>query len=362
MKTPGPHAFAAELLERSAAGFAGYAASLLLARNPAIRDRFGPDPHAAWKTHLNQRVLELGAALTTGQPNLFSTRVLWTAKAFRARGQNLGDLRHSLEALRDILAERLPEPARAAPISYLEQSLTALSAPVQAEASDLDPARAGDRLALEYLQKVLEGDVAGAIRGVLAAVEGGFDVRAAYLEVLLPAQREIGRLWHLGEANVAEEHLVTGTTHRLMSILANGAKAAPPNGLTAVVAAVSSNAHDVGLRAVADLYQLEGWRTIFLGADVPGEDLPSVLAYFEANLLLLGATLSTHITRVEQTIAAIRAKSERPVRILVGGAAFDESQDLWHRVGADGYAPTVAEALALGRALVSAAAGPPRPH
>jgi MerR family transcriptional regulator, light-induced transcriptional regulator len=359
MNSASPHAFAAELLERSAAGFAGYSASLLLERQPGMRERYAPDPLGAWKIHLNQRILELSAALAVGEARLFSTRVLWTARAFGARGQAVADVPASLEALRDILAERLPEAARATPLAYLEQAIAGLSRPAQV-GGELDPGRPNNRLALQYLQKVLEGDVANAIRSVVAAVDAGLGTRAAYLEVLLPAQREIGRLWHLGEVSVAEEHLVTSTTQRVMSILAYAAKAAPPNGHTAVVAAVASNAHDVGLRAVADLYQFEGWKTIFLGADVPVEDLPSVLAYFAADLLLVGATLSTHITRVQQTVATIRSKCERPVKVLVGGAAFDEVPELWRQVGADGYAPTVADALVLGRELVTSRVGPAR--
>ena len=187
---------------------------------------------------------------------------------------------------------------------------------------------------------------------VVSATHKGLDVRSAYLDVLLPAQREIGRLWHLGEVNVAEEHLVTSTTQRTMAVLSHAAKPAPFNGKTAIVAAVATNAHDVGLRAVADLYQMAGWRTICLGADVPIEDLPTTLNYFQADLLLLGATIATQLPRVQQTIAGVRSLSERPVKIVVGGAAFDEVADLWKKVGADGYAARVDEAVALGARLV----------
>jgi methanogenic corrinoid protein MtbC1 len=85
---------------------------------------------------------------------------------------------------------------------------------------------------------------------------------------------------------------------------------------------------------------------------VPSADLPSVLSYFGADLLLLGATLAIQIPRVEEAIIAIRSRCDRPVKIIVGGAAFDEAPDLWRRIGADGYAPTVDQAVALGARLV----------
>ena len=347
------HGFAAQLLERGASGYAGFAAAALIEKDPAVRERFGPDALAGWKLHLTQRLLELSAALTTAEPQLFVSRVLWTAKAFRARNQDESTIRLSLESLREVLGERLPAPSRAVPLEYLDQALKALEgAAPGADSPELDPSRPTDALALRYLQKVLEGDVAGAVAEVVNATRQGLDVRSAYLDVLLPAQREIGRLWHLGEVNVAEEHLVTSATQRTMAVLSHSAQPAPANGKSAIVAAVASNAHDIGLRAVADLYQLAGWRTIFLGADVPMEDLPAILNYFQADLLLLGATIVTQLPRVQQTIAAVRTRSDRPVKVIVGGAAFDETADLWKKVGADGYASRVDEAVTLGARLV----------
>jgi methanogenic corrinoid protein MtbC1 len=344
-------------LEFGAAGYAGYAAAALVEKDPALRQAFGAGAQSSWKTHLAQRLLELSASLTAAEPRLFVARVLWTRKAFHARNQDESAIRLSLEALRDVLVERLPEPARAGPLDYLDQALAALAAPdAPALAADmaLDPTRPTDKLALRYLQKVLEGDIAGAVKEVVGATRDGLEVRSAYIDVLLPAQREIGRLWHLGEVNAAEEHLVTATTQRTMAVLASSAQPAPANGKTAIVAAVATNAHDIGLRAVADLYQMAGWRTIFLGADVPMDDLPSILNYFQADLLLLGATISTQLPRVQQTIATIRAQGERPVKVIVGGAAFDEADEVWKKVGADGYASRVDQAVTLGGRLVGA--------
>jgi methanogenic corrinoid protein MtbC1 len=345
--------FASDLLERSAGGYAGFAASLMLERDPGVRERQGAGALAAWRSHLTQRLLELAAAVAAGEPRLFTGRITWARKAFRARGQDDLDLRHSVEALREVLAERLPAPAQGLPLEYVDLALAGLQSPAPTpDPSELDPARPEDRLALEYLQKILEGNVAEAIALVSAAARGTLSPRAAYTDVLLPAQREVGRLWHAGELSIAEEHMVTSATQRTMSVVVSQAPQQPPNGRTVVVAAVSGNVHDVGLRALADMYQLAGWRVVFVGADVPMQDLPTMLAFFEADLLMLGATLATHVPRVEQAIRSIRERCERPVRVVVGGAAFDEAPDLWERVGSDGYAPTIDRALDVGARLV----------
>ena len=353
MQMTKPDRFSADLLERSASGYAGFAAALMFERDPAMQEREGSSAPGAWRSHLTQRVLDLAAALSAGEPQLFTGRVLWSRKAFRAQARDEADIRRSIQALRDVLAERLPKPALDGPLACLDAALDVLAAPAEApDPTELDPKRPTDRLALEYLQKILEGNAAEAVSLVSRVVGDGLSPQALYLQVLLPAQREVGRLWHAGELSVAEEHMVTAVTQRAMAVVINQAAPVSSNGHTVVVAAVSGNVHDIGLRALADMYQLAGWRVIYAGSDVPMLDLPALLSFYEADLLMLGATLATHIPRVEQAIAAIRERCERPVRIVVGGAAFDEAPELWSRIGSDGYAASIDEALALGARLV----------
>jgi MerR family transcriptional regulator, light-induced transcriptional regulator len=346
-------AFAAELLERSAAAYAAEATARMF--GTAAQPHAGED-ETSWRRHLAQRVCELAAAVALGEPALFVERACWSRKAFRARGRDEGALRASLEALREVLARQLPPAAGASATDYLGLAIAALEAPEQEDATQgLDPARAEDRLALNFLNLALEGNVGEAV-ACLVEASAQMSLEALYLRVLMPAQREIGSLWQLGDLSIPEEHLVTTTTQRAMAVLAHLADRQPPNGRTVVVAAVAGNVHDLGLRAATDLFELAGWRALLLGGDVPAEDLPASLAWFEADLLVLSAVLGTQLREVAATVAAVRRRCEREIPILVGGAAFDEAPEAWRKLGADGYAPTLAEATALGARLVGLSA------
>ncbi len=343
--------FAAELLERSAVAYATEAAMLMSA--PAAPAQGAVDP--AWKRHLVQRVLELSAAVANAQPALFVARVRWSRKAFRARGQDEVRLIASLQALAQVLQRQLPPAAGAIALDTLSQGMDALSVPWRDEAADgLDPARATDRLALTYLNLVLEGNVTAAIASLVEA-SASLSLEALYLQVLMPAQREIGTLWQLGDLSVPEEHLVTTTTQRAMAILSHTAPRAAANGRTVVVAAVAGNAHDLSLRAAADLFECAGWRALLLGADVPSEELPTALSFFEADLLVLAAMLSTQLQVLQTTVALVRAHCERDVRILVGGTAFDDAPEIWRQLGADAYARTLGEATVKAESLLGRA-------
>lgn len=346
--------FAADLLETSASGYAALATERLLAEHPALAARFAPDAAGTWKAALAQRIVELAAALRLGEPRLFVARISWARRAFAAREVPEDDLRASLEVLAGVLARELPEAVGNSPATMLAAALAELDRPLAESDTRIDPRSATGRLTLEYLATVLEGDSRGATERVLAEVDAGLAVEAAYLEVLVPAQREVGRLWHAGELGIVEEHVVTYTTERLMALLAHRAKRAPANGRTVVCAAVTGNAHDIAVRVLADFFDIAGWRTVHLGANVPVQELASALQYFDGDLLVLSASLSVQLPKLAEAIAAVRRLEGRTVRVMVGGLAFVDAPDLWRKLGADGYAPDALTAVKRGAELVDA--------
>lgn len=346
------HGFVAGLLEVSASGYGGVAASLLLDKDPALADRWGRDAFGAWKGNLTQRILELAAAIRIQEPAVFVARVDWARRSLRAREMPVDDLATSLEALRESLGQQLPEAAGTIADEYLTAALGALAEPAVDESPALQPETANHRLALSYLAAVLEGDPRRGLELVVGAVDEGLDVIEACLDVLLPAQREIGRLWHQGSASVAEEHFVTATTHRVLALLMERAARAEWNGKRALVAAVEGNVHEVAIRILADLLEIDGWQVIYLGASVPNGDMTAAAAGYAVDLVVLSGSLTTQVRQLEDAVGALKRLDSQPA-VLVGGAAFDAAPELWRRLGADGYSPTLDDAVQRARELVT---------
>lgn len=351
------NSFAAQLIDTGAKGYASIAAAALVESRPDVGKRFAPQSTAAWQRHYVNRLLELSAAVAAGTPKVFVERVLWSRRAFEARGFEVDDLSVSLGQLKTTLAQKLPPQAQSDALGCIDEALDALAnsaAPDDgAMQSSLDATRFCDRLALRYLQAVLEGNVGPAMELVLDAMDGEIDHRRALFDVLLPAQKEVGRLWHLDQVSIAEEHLVTSTTQRLMAVIADRAPKQPDNGHTAIAAAVAGNVHDVGIRAIALAFELEGWRTLYLGGDVPQADLPAAIQFFSADVALLSCALSVQLKSLRNTIATIRDRSGPDTKIIVGGLAFADAPEVWSDLGADGIATDGPSALDLAEELVA---------
>ena len=188
-----------------------------------------------------------------------------------------------------------------------------------------------------YLAAVLAGSRRQAMDVVDQAVQAGIGIRPLYLEVFQPVMREIGRLWQENRITVADEHLATAITQAAMSRLYDQlfAAGAPPGRLL-VAACADQERHELGLRMICDVLEMEGWDTVFLGASVPVEDLVRMVVDRRPQVVALSASITPHVARVREAVAAIRAAlPEHGPMIVVGGRAFDHDSALAERLGAD---------------------------
>jgi methanogenic corrinoid protein MtbC1 len=340
--------FAAQILETSAAGYAGLTASLLIERNPGIEQRYEPEGFSAWKGQLQQWLLDLSAALSAGEPKLFEARMVWTRDAFAARQSTVEDLQAALAALREILEERLPGDSATLALPIIDRALEAVAEPSAGEAGA--GAKPGKQ-ALSYLETILEGKPREAVELLLQNVDGGMPVTQAYLDILIPAQQEAGRLWHAGALRIAEEHLISTTTRRAMTLLCERGRSSEQIGKTAVLGCVAGNVHDIGINALSDFFEMAGWHTINLGPDVLAGEFVRTAQLFDADIVLLSAVLDPHLKAIQQTVAGIRGLEDSKLKIIVGGPAFLSAPELWRKLGADGYAAGIDDAEPLASSL-----------
>jgi len=346
--------FLAELLSARADELAELAATELLRARPEIAARYQPLPREKWQRALMGRVHDLATAVHMQSPSLFRTQVEWARSAFAARGTPTDDLRFSLEALATVLQREVPPEDSEHVAGYLAEARRGVETPRPDGPVRLSLETAHGRIAAEYLLKLLEGDRLAASRTVLDAVGHGLTVREAYLEVLLPVQHELGRMWHLNEVSVGEEHFATATTEMVMSQLLALTERRKPNGRALLAASVDGNSHDLGIRMVADFFELDGWRAVYLGASCPAEDLLVATVDFGVDVVALSAALPGQLRILEETIGLIRdSMGSASPKIIVGGSAFSSCKDSWAVLGADGHSASADEAVALGRRLVN---------
>jgi methanogenic corrinoid protein MtbC1 len=351
----------ADTIDGVGRALAEWSIGLLFERNPGLEARYGDQARALWKGEMMNRLQYLAEAIAADRSVIFSESVQWARAAFLAREMEPNDLVESLKALEETVRAELPAQVASRAGRFIAESIAALERapeePSVTESSLDDPGVDGTRARL-YLMRMLERKQSKAVEVLLEAVRDGRTVAQVYETVIAPALVEVGRMWHLREATVADEHYVTAATQSAMSVMRSKLPTGNSNGRWALAASVGGDLHDVGIRMVADLLESEGWQVDCLGANMPTIDIldhirddvadtgDGTASRVKFDLICLSASTGLVVRSIADAISAIRREcgGECPA-ILVGGGPFRAIPDLWKVVGADGCALTASDAV-----------------
>lgn len=188
-------------------------------------------------------------------------------------------------------------------------------------------------LRARYLKAALRGDRKEALR--LLVDEGllvGLPLPTLMLEVLAPAQHEVGRLWQENRISVAQEHMATAVAQLALAHLYRHLAREPDNGRRVTLACVEGELHDLGARMASDFLEAAGFGVHFLGASVPLEHLVRQLREEPPHLLALSATMSFHLPALRAAVKGVRAALPG-LPVAVGGWALEWSPGLAEELG-----------------------------
>lgn len=347
-----PDKFAAQILRRGQTGYAGFAASLLVKTETGILERYGPNALQGWKNNLTQRLEEICAALETGHTQGLLEQIEWERLSFMARQVPESDLALAIHKLGQVLSNELPENARGSVMSLVKLAARSFDRPVSRPASFLDPDVATHRQAIAFIDKVLEGRTRYAVSMLRELALGELGPMGVVENIIIPAQREIGRKWHNAEASVAEEHLVTEACRQALTVLAHTSTSRGANGLTVLIAMVAGNHHNLGTQVLAMEFEIQGWRTINLLGGIPVEDICATITEYHPELVLLSASLGIHLPELQKAVAAARQACTGRTYIMAGGRALLGVSDTSLLPGADACGSSLEQARAAGRQVL----------
>lgn len=313
--------------------------------HPALAQRYGVSGRNKCLQDAQYHLTYLAQAIRSNSTSLFNDYIDWALTLLKGLNIADNDLRDHLVVMAEVLREQLPQADAQIAGLFVEQAGARFSAfqPVPSFILDDAPQSA---LARAYLVELLSGRRHEAGRLILAAVESGTSVADIYLHVFQNSQREVGRLWQSGKISVGQEHFCTAATQMVMSQLYPYIFNVERCGHAMVATCVGGELHEIGVRMVTDFFEMAGWDTYYLGANVPIPSVISSVKDHRAQVLGISATITTHISQVRDLIQALRADSAlAEVKVLVGGYPFNIEHGLWRDVGADVFASDAAESI-----------------
>lgn len=299
-------------------------------------------PQALW--------VQLAEAVAYDAPALFVDYVGWAKARPAASGISDGGLPRQLELMRELLPQRLPAEAVQVADRYVARALEQWPRLPLEPPTFLDPASPFASVCASFVQLLLQGKGPQAADLVLKSIVEGTKVRDIYLQIVRPCLYEIGRLWQLGRITEAQEHYCARAADMILGTLSWPLFLSGKGVPTFVGLCVCQERHELGMRTVVDFFLMHGWAAVHLGADVPAQNLETILQTWQPAVLGISVTMTANLPEAERFIEHAKAiDRDKKLKILVGGHPFNLCPELWRSMGADGCAPDAEQAVAVAR-------------
>ncbi len=330
------------------------------ARRPALLARYGEHDLTMYlqdsRFHSRFHTTYLADAISFSRPSIFKDYLGWLKEALAARGVAPEELHENLKCMREALAENLTPASVDVVLPVFEAAVADAFDEGAAHLHSSEQPLPADGLAKRYLDLLLRCERQLALDLIQEAIRSGVGLREIWLRVFQDSQYEVGRLWQSNQISIAQEHYCTAATQTIMSRLYSHVFSAPRKGHILVTACAPGEIHELGMRMIADIFEMEGWDTYHLGANMPVAALADFVAQRQPDLVGLSATMTFHLEGVAMIIKALRENKQTcDVNLVVGGRAFNREPGLWREIGANAYACDIEDALNTAATLLAGA-------
>ncbi|MCE2731929.1 MAG: MerR family transcriptional regulator [Cyclobacteriaceae bacterium] len=146
-------------------------------------------------------------------------------------------------------------------------------------------------------------------------------------EIIYPFLEKIGILWQTQNISPAQEHFISNLIRQKIIVAIDGLPIPPKEANRIVLFLRENEMHELGLLFYHYVCRRAGYRTYYLGQNVPFEDLVKVAAVHNPSILLTSITSNTNSMSAETYLKKISAAFPT-LRILASGYQVSELGDL----------------------------------
>jgi MerR family transcriptional regulator, light-induced transcriptional regulator len=152
-------------------------------------------------------------------------------------------------------------------------------------------------------------------------------------ELIIPLVYKIGDMWHDGEIRVANEHLsssvIRGFLFNLLESYSVG-ESAP----VLISATPRGQEHELGALIAGVVAASSGWRVIYLGTNLPAEEVGAVVSHLKAKVVALSFVYPIDDPLLKKELKKLKQILPIGVSIIAGGRATSGYLDVLDEIGA----------------------------
>ena len=173
-----------------------------------------------------------------------------------------------------------------------------------------------------FLKALLSGNRMKCSEISAELLNAGFSIKDLYEKIVKQALYDVGELWETGKISVATEHLASAIVEANLNeqyykVISNTIEI----NKSVVAACVENEFHQIGIKMVSDIFEMNGWNAHFLGANTPTNELIGFIKEVKPDLLALSLSIYFHLPTLEYMLTAMQQEMPN-LPILIGGQGF----------------------------------------
>ena len=182
-----------------------------------------------------------------------------------------------------------------------------------------------EALYLYYLNTLLNGNKQQCMEIINNLIDQKINLKEIYTDLFQRSMYRIGQMWEKEKCSISSEHIATKITEGLIDLVANRYSTENKNGKYVVVSCIDKEYHELGARIVAGFFEIHGWNSIFVGANIPCNEILKLVGERKPDVVGISSSFYININRLIKLIQSL--KDEFPNQeIIVGGQALAEGR------------------------------------
>lgn len=146
----------------------------------------------------------------------------------------------------------------------------------------------------------------------------------------------VGQWWEVQAIDEGQEHLASAITERLMARVVHFSPPFSTGSKKVVLGCCEGNWHTIGIRMIADVMKLSGWRTIYLGANVPTEAFVAAVREHGPDAVMVSCSITDAVAAGLELVRELSCLAKDKGFVLgSGGSAFNGLHEEVRAAGAD---------------------------
>jgi DNA-binding transcriptional MerR regulator/methylmalonyl-CoA mutase cobalamin-binding subunit len=152
-------------------------------------------------------------------------------------------------------------------------------------------------------------------------------------DLIIPLVYNIGDLWHNGNIRIANEHLASSVIRAFLTNLVDQ-HSTSENAPVIISATPRGQDHELGALIVAVTAASEGWKVIYLGPNLPEEEIAAVSDALEAKAVALSIVYPSDDPQLRKDLINLRKMLPKNISLIVGGRAVEGYLETLNKINA----------------------------